>query len=111
MKLFEDFKFRDDLADKHDTIPIEILFGPWSGTLIRFTKVALKETQSDSPKMAFDFEIVEGNKNFKSSPPFVEYCGLILNSLLLELSDGNTENNPEKSVEESGIHQEDPSVS
>ena len=41
MVIGEDYKFRDDL--KYDTVPIELLTGPYTGIVLRYTHVAIKE--------------------------------------------------------------------
>lgn len=94
MILGMDFKFRDDLvASKMDTVAIELIAGPYKGIVYRYTKVNVKvDTDKDLAVLKFGYDLLELPKTFKQKilkkdKKFQEYLGLILNTLILEISD------------------------
>lgn len=91
----EDFKFRDDM--KHDTVPIELLTGPYKGVVYRYTKVAVKEKEDDTAVMKFDYDIYESaghvQTQLRKDKTFQNHIGLILNELILEAVDNPVSEN------------------
>lgn len=92
MVIGEDYKFRDDL--KYDTIPIELMSGPYKGIVLRYTKVNIKEQLNDSALIKFDYDIIKAdsfNKSkLKQDLMFQEHIGLILNAMILETVSSDT---------------------
>lgn len=89
MLLEEDFKFRDDI--KADTVPIELLTGPYKGVTLRYVRVAIKEQEDNSAVLQFDYELFEMGDHtetkLRKDPNFQEHAGLVLNALILETLD------------------------
>lgn len=102
MILGEDFKFRDDLIkETTETVPIELLTGPFKGVILRYTEVSVKE-EEDQARLQFQYDILKMPGKFsqpglKKNKIFTKHIGLILNTLILEAVDkyehgtGNTE--------------------
>lgn len=92
MIIGEDYKFRDDL--KHDTVPIEILSGPYKGIVLRYTKVMIKEQERENALIKFDYDLIETNKfkekKLRQDKLFQEHIGLILNDMILETIESDT---------------------
>lgn len=88
-----DYKFRDDI--KADTVPIQLLTGPYNGVVYRYTQVSIKEKENDSAVMQFDFYLHETGEHTENSlradPKFTAHIGLILNQLILDTVDANVE--------------------
>ena len=87
MILDEDFKFRDDL--KADTVPIELLTGPYKGVIYRYTATKLEENDAKTgAKLMFDYDFFETGTfteaKLRKDKKFSFHIGLILNSLILE---------------------------
>lgn len=86
MIIGEDYKFRDDL--KYDTVPIELMTGPYKGIVLRYTQVSIKEQAGDNAIIKFDYDLIKAdgfNKlKLKRDDMFQEHIGLILNSMILE---------------------------
>jgi hypothetical protein len=107
MKIGEDYKFRDDMKN-FDTVPIELLIDPWQGVILRYTQVGIKEQEDDTAVLKFQYDLIEmGNHtetNLRRSKKFEEFVGLILNHMILEVSehDGTKsgKDNTEEFVEE-----------
>lgn len=92
MLLDEDFKFRDDLAKKYETVPVELLVGPWKGTTLRYTKVNIREQKNGTARLGFDYDLItipDGltEATLRKDAFFNEHAGLILNALILEYVD------------------------
>ena len=87
MVVEEDYKFRDDL--KYDTVPFELLSGPYKGIVLRYIKVGIKEQVNDSATIKFDYDIIHNNRfkedKLKHDLLFQEHIGIILNDMILEL--------------------------
>lgn len=103
MNIGEDFKFRDDL--KEDTVPIELLTGPYKGVVYRYTNVRVLEQEEGTAKMQFDYELHKMGEHTETSlrkdTKFTVHIGLILNNLILEVVDNeNRETDSEEPVEE-----------
>ncbi len=104
-----DFKFRDDLKD-YDTLPVEILTGPYKGVILRYTQVAVQEQENDTAKLRFAFEFVENSgfkeKLLKEDSKFLTNAGLILNAMILGTvgeDDAIGENYSEESVNQRAV--------
>lgn len=86
MVLGEDYIFRDDL--KEDTVPIELLTGPYKGVTLRYTTVAIQEQENNTAKLKFDYELYETGDHtmvgLRKDDRFQHHIGLILNSMILE---------------------------
>lgn len=91
MKIAEDFILRDDLINgEKDTIPIEIISGPYAGVVYKYAKLTFTEDISETEaKCVFEYSIIKTGKTNKSiaklkkDKRFQEHISLILNSLLL----------------------------
>ena len=112
MKLNQDYKIREDLYDatKEDmTLPIEILLPPYKGIVYRYKTVSFKNVgepvpdqpnkdQVDAPTVRFTFDIVDSNKYnvelLRADKIFTSTIGLILNSMMLDTADAETEGQP-----------------
>lgn len=108
MEIGKDYKFRDDMKD-HDTVPIELLTEPWQGVILRYLAVGVKELENGTAKLQFSYELFEMGKhtetNLRKSKKFEEHIGLILNMMILEVSEAsneqdNREDNSDEFVEE-----------
>ena len=107
MKIGEDYKFRDDMKN-YDTVPIELLIDPWKGVILRYVQVSVKELENDTAKLQFSYDLLDmgdhTETNLRRSKKFEEFVGLILNHMILEVSehDGTKsgEDNTEEFVEE-----------
>lgn len=92
MVIGEDFKFRDDL--EYDTVPIEILSGPYKGIVLRYTKVSIKEQSGDNAIVKFEYDLIKADKfnkgKLKTDMMFQEHIGLVLNSMILETIESDT---------------------
>ncbi len=90
MIIGQDYKFRDDMKD-YDTVPIEILIEPWNGVILRYVQVSVKELENDSAVLQFSYDLLDmGNHtetNLRRSRKFEEFAGLILNHMILEVSE------------------------
>lgn len=95
MILGEDYGFRDDM--KEETVPIELLTGPYKGVILRYNTVAIKEMDDDTAKLLFDYELLEmGNHtetSLRKDNQFTQHIGLVLNSMILETLDTLEDNN------------------
>lgn len=89
MIMGEDYKFRDDM--KADTVPIELLTGPYKGVILRYTNVGVKELEDNSAILQFGYELHEMGDHtetkLRKDQQFQEHAGLILNALILESLD------------------------
>ena len=106
MILGEDYRFRDDI--KADTVPIEMLTGPYKGVTLRYTTVAIQEQENGSAKLKFDYELYETGDHtmvgLRKDDRFQIHAGLILNAMILESIEAPDneprENDSEEFVEE-----------
>lgn len=93
MILNEDYKFRDDMPEtENDTIPIEVLTGPYKGVIFRFTTVQLQEGEFQAT-LKFQYELFEMGQHTETSlrkdPLFNNTAGLILNQIILETAEAD----------------------
>ena len=90
----EDFKFRDDFK-KEDTVPIEIISGPYKGVVYRYKTVAVKENDDETATLKFDYHLHEmgdfTETKLRKDKVFENYIGLILNRIILEVSEPSEE--------------------
>lgn len=109
----EDYRFRDDLykPDAGDTVPIEILTGPYKGVVYRYIRVGVSEKDNGEAVLKFQYELLElGNHtetSIRNDQRFTQHIGIILNHFILEIAENdvaNRENDSEKFVEERGVH-------
>lgn len=117
MIIGQDYRFRDDYKNL-DTVPIEILTGPFKGVILRYTHVAVQEEENDSATLKFGFDIIESpnikKKKLRDDTKFMTEAGLILNAMILEMvgdKDAVGENYSEEPVEERSVHPQGSSVS
>ena len=86
----EDFKFRDSLVkDEKETVPIELLTGPFKGVVLRYTQVSVQENKDDTATLKFDYDMLKIPNRFsevglRRNPKFENHIGLVLNTLILE---------------------------
>ena len=121
MEAGTDYKFRDDLFNPNDvgsTVPIEILIEPFAGVVYRYTTVGFKVGEDDVPRLRYDYEIIKTNDlsmvTLRKNQKFNHTLGLILNAMLLDLGDAETNeigtNNPQESDPEGRLHEEGSSI-
>ena len=94
MIIGSDFRFRDDL--KYDTTPIEILFSPWNGVIIRYTTLGVVEEElKDQARVRFAYDIIDSKtfteRKLRRDKKFNEALGLILNTIMLTLGEMNAD--------------------
>lgn len=116
-----DFRFRDDMIkdQETETVPIEILTGPYKGVILRYTKVGVSELEDGTAKLQFQYELLAMGDNsetkLRSDNRFETHAGLLLNHLILESiegqADANREDYSEEPDEERTVHAESSSVS
>jgi hypothetical protein len=93
-----DFKFRDDLynVDKGETVPIEILMGPYKGVILRYTQVSIKEQDNGTAVLQFTYELLtlaeQTETTLRKDSRFEHHIGLLLNHLILEATQGIDDN-------------------
>jgi hypothetical protein len=117
----KDFQFRDDLAkiESGDTVPIQILTGPYKDVIFRYIRVSVKEQDGGEAILQYQYELLEMGSytetQLRKDSRFSQHIGIILNHLILESlevrRDANRENNPEEFDEEPALYEEVPSVS
>jgi hypothetical protein len=116
-----DFRFRDDMVkdQETETVPLEVLTGPYKGVILRYTKVAVKELEDGSAKLQFQYDILEMGDHtetkLRSDPRFETHAGILLNHLILESiegqADANREDYSEEPDEKRTVHAESSPVS
>jgi len=95
MILGEDFKFRDKMVKKEDeTVPIELLTGPFKGIVLRYTTVAVRENTNGTATLQFDYDLLKiptkhSEVSLRKNELFEKHVGLILNAMILEAVDTN----------------------
>lgn len=122
MELGVDYTFRDDLWNSKtegSTVPIELLIDPFKGVVYRYTTVRFKVDENDIPRLQYDYEILKSPElsmiTLRKNDKFNTTLGLILNMLLLDVGDIETNeagtNNSEKSDSTGTIHEKGSSIS
>ena len=118
-----DYKFRDDLFNEKEdgsTVPIELTLDPFTGIVYRYTTVKFKLGEDDVPRIQFDYEIMKTNDlsmvTLRKNEKFNTMLGLILNAMLLDLGDADSEveirtNNSKEPDSEGRLHKESSTIS
>lgn len=108
--LGHDFQF--DVTSTQDTLPIQLLTGPYKGVKYRYTKVAVKEKEDDTAVLQFEYAIEDPGtwkeKVLRKDERFTYHIGTILNHLIIETIDSphgkdlndNREDNSQEPTEE-----------
>jgi hypothetical protein len=97
-----DFRFRDDMfsADSGETLPIEILTGPFKNVIFKYVKVGVKEKDDETAVLQFTYDLLEmGNHTetyLRKDPKFTQHLGILLNHLILETQQGLEKNESRK---------------
>lgn len=109
-----DYKFRDDI--KAETVPIELLTGPYKGIVYRYTQVSVKEREDNTAVMQFDYFLHNTGElsetTIRRDSKFTQHIGLILNTLILEtVENENREDHSEEPVAERTVHTESSTIS
>ena len=117
----KDFRFRDDLAkiEAGDTVPIEILTGPYKDVIFRYVRVSVREKEEGEAVLQYQYELLEmGNHTetqLRKDERFSRHLGVLLNHLILESLEApgneNRENNSKELDEEPAFYEEGSSVS
>lgn len=100
-----DFIFRDDLykPENGDTIPIEILIGPYKGVIYRYVRMGVTEKPDGEAVLRFQYELLElGNHtetSLRNDQRFTDHIGIILNHLILEVAESDIDNREDGSQE------------
>ena len=83
-----DYAIRGDLGG--DTLPVEVLSGPWKGVILTFKTVVIRE-ETEGAKIQWDLEIIESGKFktdlLKKDQKFKDHTGFILNAMILSMVD------------------------
>lgn len=84
-----DFCFRDDISiEKTETVPIEILTGPYKSVIMRYSRVGIKEKEDDTAVLRFQYDLLEMGEHtetqLRKDPRFEQHLGILLNHLILE---------------------------
>lgn len=122
MEVGTDYTFRDDLFDdkaEGSTCPIELKLDPFAGVVYRYTTVTFKMEEDNIPRLIYDYEIIKTNDlsmmTLRKNEKFNSILGLILNAMLLDLGDSESNeiraNNPQESDTEGRLHKKSSSVS
>lgn len=122
MEVGTDYTFRDDLFDDKEqgsTCPIELKLDPYAGVVYRYTTVTFKMEEDNIPRLIYDYEIIKTNDlsmmTLRKNEKFNSILGLILNAMLLDLGDSETNeirtNNSQESDSEGRLHKKSSSVS
>jgi hypothetical protein len=59
-----EYKFKDEEIIGHDTCPIEIMEGPYSGIIYKYGKISMSETESGELSVNMDITIVKAPEGF-----------------------------------------------
>lgn len=123
MEAGTDYKFRDDLFDEKEdgaTVPIELLIEPYQGVVYRYTTVRFNLGEDGVPRLQYDYDIVKTNDlsmvTLRKNQKFNDILGLILNAMLLDLGDAESEvetgtSDSKEPDSEGRLHEEGSSIS
>ena len=121
IEIGKDYRFRDDMYKKNspDTVPIEILTDPYKGVILRYIKVAVKELENGTAILKFEYDLLDAGEHtetkLRSEERFHKHLSILLNHLILESvegqSDANREDYSEEPDEERTVHAESSAVS
>lgn len=101
-----DFRFRDDMINKDEvqTVPIEILTGPYKDVIYRYVKVGVKEKNDGEAVVQFIYDLLNtGNfseTTLRNDQRFTNHIGVLLNHLILEAAESETNDDREDYSEE-----------
>jgi hypothetical protein len=102
MILGEDYRFRDEY--KTDTVPIELLTGPFKGVIFRYTNVRIDENEDGTATIGFGYDALDKaghtDTTLAKDRIFQESIGLILNQLILDITEYDANANRESDFEE-----------
>ncbi len=116
----EDWRFRDDLykPDNGDTVPIEVLTGPYKNVIFRYVRIGVSEKENGEAVLRFQYELLDMGSytetSLRSDQRFTDHIGIILNHLLLEIAESEVADREDDSQEfdqERTVHAESSSVS
>lgn len=88
-----DFRFRDDLVKPEEvqTVPIEVLTGPYKNVIYRYVKVGVKEKDDGEAVLQFLYDLLEtgdfSETTLRNDQRFTNHIGLILNHMILEAAE------------------------
>jgi hypothetical protein len=116
----EDWKFRDDLykPDNGDTVPIEVLTGPYKNVIFRYVRIGVSEKENGEAVLRFQYELLDVGSytetTLRSDYRFTEHIGTILNHFLLEISEtdvADRENDHQELDEERTVYEKGSAIS
>jgi hypothetical protein len=102
----DDFRFRDDLISKDEvqTVPIEILTGPYKNVIYRYVKVGVKEKEDGEAVLQFLYDLLENGEysetSLRNDQRFTNHIGLILNHMILETAESESDDIREDDTKE-----------
>ncbi|NDB84869.1 MAG: hypothetical protein EB127_19490 [Alphaproteobacteria bacterium] len=85
-----DYKFRDDMVNEKskDTVPIQILTGPYKNVIYRYTKVGVREQNDGTAVLRFEYDLLDVAENtetkLRNDRKFEQHLGILLNYFILE---------------------------
>jgi hypothetical protein len=100
-----DYSLRPELmTSKDETVPIELLLSPYKGVIMRFTEVQIKEVpEEDKATIRFAYELLQmgdfTETKLRKDKAFLDYAGLILNAMILEVAEAYDESGEDDTTE------------
>jgi hypothetical protein len=112
------YEFVDELYEEDATYPIRLTEDKYSGTIVRYGKVHMKELYEDEDEatLKFDYEFLENpHKITDHDPVFNNYLGDILVNIIINTLNGKNDENrnddSEQSDSQRGLQSESSTVS
>ena len=112
------YEFVDELYEEDATYPIRLTEDKYSGTIVRYGKVHMKELYEDEDEatLKFDYEFLENpHKIIDHDPVFNNYLGDILVNIIINTLNGKNDENrnddSEQSDSQRGLQSESSTVS
>jgi hypothetical protein len=102
----DDFRFRDDLikSEEVQTVPVEILTGPYKNVIYRYVKVGVKEKDDGEAVLQFIYDILDPGDltetTIRNDQRFTNHIGLILNHMILEIAENDVDDTREDDTQE-----------
>jgi hypothetical protein len=102
-----DYKFRDDMTTEKskDTVPIQILTGPYKNVIYRYTKVSVKEQNNGTAVLIFDYDLLDKidytETQLRNDKRFEQHLGILLNHLILQSLENEENESGEDDITES----------